>query len=84
MKKLLVLRTGLGNLESQWKKTLGASKATCEISTKKIDKPSNSKPHAHFTEYSRRNKPSDLNVCLAPSSFRRFYGATDKPKPAWF
>jgi hypothetical protein len=37
--------------ESQWKKTLGASRATCEISVNKIDKQSNLKPHAYFTEH---------------------------------
>jgi hypothetical protein len=29
-------------------------------------------------------KPLDLNTCSAPTSLRRFYGATDKTKLAWF
>jgi hypothetical protein len=33
---------------------------------------------------SRRSKPSDLDVCPAPSSLCRFCGATDKPNLAWF
>jgi hypothetical protein len=30
------------------------------------------------------SKPLDLDVCPALTSLRRFCGATDKPKPAWF
>jgi hypothetical protein len=30
------------------------------------------------------SKLLDLNTCPALTSLRRFYGATDKPKPAWF
>jgi hypothetical protein len=30
------------------------------------------------------SKLLDLNACPAPTSLRRFCGATDKLKPAWF
>jgi hypothetical protein len=46
----LLTRTGLDHLESQRKKTLDASKTTCEISTNKIKPTSNSKHYGYFTE----------------------------------
>jgi hypothetical protein len=30
------------------------------------------------------SKPLALDACPTPTSFRRFYVATDKPKPTWF
>jgi hypothetical protein len=51
IEKLLVLRTGLGKLKSQRKKTFDANKVMRESSTTKIDPISNSEPHTYFTEH---------------------------------
>jgi hypothetical protein len=51
IEKLLAVGTELGNLESQWKTTIDASKVTCETMVAKIKSTSNSRPHTYFTEY---------------------------------
>jgi hypothetical protein len=41
----------LGNLESQSKTTIDASKVTYDTMTTKIEPMDNSRPHAHFTDH---------------------------------
>jgi hypothetical protein len=51
IEKLLALRTELGNLESQRKTTIDASKNMYETMPTKIGSKISSSPHSHFTEH---------------------------------
>jgi hypothetical protein len=51
LEKLLVIRTGLSNLESQRKITTDQNKVTCETTMIKIESQNNPSPLTYFTEH---------------------------------
>jgi hypothetical protein len=51
IEKLSDLETGLGNLETQQKTTIDASKVTCETTATKNELKGSSSPHSYFIEH---------------------------------